>query len=366
MSSKEQHCILVVDDDTIMREIVGDILSDEGYSVEKFSDTKGVEDFLKSNKVSLVFLDVSMPSEDGYTFLKRLKSEDSHKDLPVIFMTGKGEIDDKVYGFELGAVDYIVKPFHRMDVLMRAKAHIKIVETHNENRDKLSQIEKAHQSLMVLPESLPEAKFGIYFKSMLEAGGDFYEVIKQDDQHYAYFIADISGHDIATSYVMPAVKALMKQCFKDSSNLNDELKSFNKSVKESIPEDKFISSLMLLVDRENSKVTFINMGHLPPVFKPVNKKAYIIDLEGDILGVYDEPVFGILQQSINKDDKVVFFTDGLLENDKKIWTQDIKLLPAAVDKILETDLNLFSENLASTMNALDNNLDDILVMTIQF
>ena len=158
----------------------------------------------------------------------------------------------------------------------------------------------------------------------------------------------------------------MKQCFKDSSNLNDELKSFNKSVKESIPEDKFISSLMLLVDRENSKVTYINMGHLPPVFKPVNKKAYIIDLEGDILGVYDEPVFGILQQSINKDDKVVFFTDGLLENDKKIWTQDIKLLPAAVDKILETDLNLFSENLASTMNALDNNLDDILVMTIQF
>ncbi|MCM8525044.1 MAG: response regulator [Lentisphaeraceae bacterium] len=365
MSAVSQHCILIVDDDTVMREIVGDILTSEGYNVKKFSDTQGVESFLKENKVSLLFLDVSMPQEDGYTFLKRLKGQECFKDLPVIFMTGKGEIDDKVYGFELGAVDYIVKPFHRMDVLMRAKAHIKIVETHNENRQKLSQIEQAHQSMMVHPDNLPEARFGIFFKSMLEAGGDFYEVIKLDEKHYAYFIADISGHDIATSYVMPAVKALMKQCFKDSGSLNDELQSFNKSVKESLPDGKFITSLMLLVDREQNKITFVNMGHIPPLIKPLAGSAYLVDLEGDILGVHDNPVFGVLEQQFQEKDKVILFTDGLLENNNKIWTKDLNQLPSAVDEIQDANLNSFSEKLASKMNALEKNLDDILVMAIE-
>lgn len=365
MNAGIKHRIVIVDDDSIIREIVGEILLSEGYEVEQFSNTADAETYLKNNNVSLLFLDVSMPVEDGYTFMARLKKQNYFKDLPVIFMTGKGAIDDKVQGFELGAVDYIVKPFHRMDVLMRAKAHIKIVETHNENKEKLSQIEKAHQSLMVQPQDIPEAKFGVYFKSLLEAGGDFYEVLKLDENRYVYFIADISGHDIATSYVMPAVKALMKQCFKDSSALQEELNSFNKSVKESIPESKFITALMILLDRKDNSALVVNMGHIPPVIKPFNANAYLAELDGDVLGVHNNPIFGVQNLHLSKGDKIILFTDGLLESGTKIWPEELKSLPEKIDELSSESLDKECKALIQKMGASQNSGDDILLMMVE-
>ena len=366
-NTNSEHNIVIVDDDNLMREIVADILLTENYSSKKFASCAEAEEYLSQHSASLLLLDVSMPQEDGYSFLARLKKNPDYKDLPVIFMTGKGDINDKIHGFELGAVDYIVKPFHRMDVLMRVKAHIRIVETHSENRQKLDQLEKAHKSFMPQAEDLPEAKFGIYFNSLLEAGGDFYDVIKLDEDRFVYFIADISGHDIATSYVMPAVKALMKQCFKEEGQLDEELTRFNQSVKDSIPAEKFITGLMILVNRKLNSVRIINMGHLPPVIIPQNEDAYLTDVQGDILGVHDKPHFDYLDLDLKKGDRIFTFTDGLLENpnERVVWTEGIKKLPAAMTALSENDLSKCCLQTAEKMSVTDQSEDDVLLMMIE-
>lgn len=362
-----QHNIVIVDDDALMREIIADILATEKYSSQKFSSSAEAEKYLLNHPASLLLLDVSMPEEDGYSFLARLKKKPEFKDLPVIFMTGKGDIQDKIHGFELGAVDYIVKPFHRMDVLMRVKAHLRIVETHSENRQKLDQIEKAHQSMMVQAKDLPGARFGVYFNSLLEAGGDFYDVIQIDGDSYVYFIADISGHDIATSYVMPAVKALMKQCFKDSGDLEAELRSFNKSVKDSIPAEKFITGLMLLVNHRTKIVKIVNMGHLPPVIEPLDKEAALFDIQGDILGVHEEPQFGISELQLNEGDRIWLFTDGLLEKaeERLVWTENIHRLPEIISQVNEEGLSECCLSIAQKMSVCGKNEDDVLLMVLE-
>ena len=366
MNESSQHTIAIVDDDFFMREVVSEILIEEGYKIESFMRVNDAEKFLLENPVSLLLLDVTMPEEDGYSFLKRLKQNPRFTDLPVIFMTGKGDINDKVHGFELGAVDYIVKPFHRMDILMRVKAHIKIVESQNFDKAKLSQLKEAHRSLMPLPEDLPDAGFAVHFNSFLEAGGDFYEVLKVDDEHFAYFIADISGHDISTSYVMPAVKALMKQCFKESSELQAELKNFNNSVKESIPDGKFITAALIVTDKSQKSFAVINMGHLPVILLKKNGEAEFIEVEGDVLGVHEEPEFGLISRDVEEGDRIIIYTDGLLESSAgKVWAGCLEELKKVVLSTKNLSLESMPKALAENILKPESVNDDVLIVAIE-
>lgn len=114
--------IYVVDDDENIRELIGLYLQKEGYTVELFeSGEKGIEAF-KQNMPDLMLLDVMMPGMDGYDVLKEVRKSSQ---LPVIMVTAKDETFDKVLGLELGADDYIVKPFEPKEMTARVKAVIR-------------------------------------------------------------------------------------------------------------------------------------------------------------------------------------------------------------------------------------------------
>ncbi|MGX8797583.1 response regulator [Fusibacter sp. JL298sf-3] len=114
--------IFVVDDDENIRELIGLYLKKEGYAVELFeSGEKGLEAF-KTAAPDLIMLDVMMPGMDGYDTLKEIRKTSQ---LPVIMVTAKDETFDKVLGLELGADDYIAKPFEPKEMTARVKAVIR-------------------------------------------------------------------------------------------------------------------------------------------------------------------------------------------------------------------------------------------------
>ncbi len=112
--------ILVVEDDTLTREGLSEILHREGYSVEQASD--GVEGLSQFNTTSpdLVCLDVMMPNMSGYDLCREIRKTNTR--IPLIFITAKSEEIDTVVGLELGADDYIAKPFGKQEVLARVRA----------------------------------------------------------------------------------------------------------------------------------------------------------------------------------------------------------------------------------------------------
>ena len=126
--------ILVVDDEEKIRDIITEYLEFEGF--EYIEAENGVEaiNILKKEKVDLVLLDVMMPKIDGIKVLKEIRSKGS---TPVILLTARAEEYDKLFGFELGADDYIVKPFSPREVMARIKAIIARsapkAEVHSEN-----------------------------------------------------------------------------------------------------------------------------------------------------------------------------------------------------------------------------------------
>ena len=114
--------IWCVEDDSRIREIEAYALRSAGFDIKEFENWKTFLEALEMQKPELVLLDVMLPEVDGIEILKRLKETDEYKDIPVIMATAKGEEDDRIKGLDLGADDYIVKPFSMMEMVSRVKA----------------------------------------------------------------------------------------------------------------------------------------------------------------------------------------------------------------------------------------------------
>jgi two-component system response regulator ResD len=114
--------ILVVDDEDGIRDILRQYLEFEGFACVEAADGEAAVSMMKNDPVDLILMDIMMPVCDGITALRRIRE---FSDVPVILLTAKGEEYDKVFGFDLGADDYVVKPFSPREVMSRVKAVLK-------------------------------------------------------------------------------------------------------------------------------------------------------------------------------------------------------------------------------------------------
>ena len=113
--------VLVVDDDSDIRELVVDYLNSAGYRATGAANGKAMRAYLAHHQVDLVVLDVMMPGDDGLTLCRELRS-DRHQNLPVLMLTARNDDADRILGLEMGADDYLVKPFVARELLARIKA----------------------------------------------------------------------------------------------------------------------------------------------------------------------------------------------------------------------------------------------------
>jgi two-component system OmpR family response regulator len=123
--------ILVVDDQREIREMVEDYLSGEGYRVSTAHDGAEMRRALVQSRVDLVILDLMLPGEDGLSLARSLREE---SDVGIIILTGRGETVDRIIGLEMGADDYLPKPFHLRELLARVKSVLRRVSSRTAER----------------------------------------------------------------------------------------------------------------------------------------------------------------------------------------------------------------------------------------
>jgi DNA-binding response OmpR family regulator len=114
--------ILIVDDDLAIRKLVKAFLQQEGFAIFEASNGQEALDVLANVKIDLIVLDIMMPVMDGWDFCGDLKKS---LDIPIIMVSAKSEVADRLRGFQLGTDDYMVKPFDPMELVMRVKALLK-------------------------------------------------------------------------------------------------------------------------------------------------------------------------------------------------------------------------------------------------
>jgi len=118
MTQKNPH-ILVVDDDPDLHELLGRYLSEQGFEITAVEDGAAMDRYLASGSTDLIILDLMLPGEDGLSIAKRLRSD---RDTPIIMLSARGEEVDRIVGLEVGADDYLPKPFNPRELLARIRA----------------------------------------------------------------------------------------------------------------------------------------------------------------------------------------------------------------------------------------------------
>lgn len=112
--------ILIVEDNEKLAKYTKQMFEEEGYAVDCFFDGETGERMIRTGSYDLVILDIMLPKRDGITVCKNVREDNNT--TPIIMMTAKGEIDDKVYGLDSGADDYLIKPVDMKELLARARA----------------------------------------------------------------------------------------------------------------------------------------------------------------------------------------------------------------------------------------------------
>lgn len=139
------NTILLVEDDTELQKYLKNLLSEENYSLKVLGDGLSVMNEIDNLKPDLVLLDIMLPSISGTSVCKDIKKE--YPEIPVIVLTGKSGLSDKINAFELGADDYITKPFAPEELLARIRARLK---TNNSNKTiKVADLELDPESMQV-------------------------------------------------------------------------------------------------------------------------------------------------------------------------------------------------------------------------
>ena len=133
--------IYIVEDDAEIRELETYALKSSGFEVKSFDCGKSLDEDVKSCVPDLFVLDIMLPGEDGLSILKRLRAQENTKNIPVIMLTAKSSELDKVKGLDLGADDYIAKPFGILEFVSRVRALLRrsgLMKTESEESTKVS------------------------------------------------------------------------------------------------------------------------------------------------------------------------------------------------------------------------------------
>jgi phosphoserine phosphatase RsbU/P len=372
MNIESPLSILVVDDNPLNVRLLETTLAKEGYRILKAFNGPDARESASANKPDLILLDIQMPGEDGFDVIKKLKGKGDTAAIPVIFLTGVSEIDSKLEGFELGAVDYITKPFHPMEVSARVRLHLKLSIATNSlirsQAEKLKQISDAQSAMLTTPDKYPEAQFGVHYLSLHEAGGDFYEVLPISDNIYGYFVADFSGHDLSTSYLTSSVKGLLKQNCSPIYQPLESIKMINDVLVEILPEGKYLTACYARLNRKTRQMRIISAGHPPVCYVPKEGEPRILTMDGDVIGIFRNVLFGQETLTVKPGDRFYMYTDGLIESpdEKIVWSEGAGLMLEACTRARDKAVSEAPEDITQILSPDTSALeDDIVILAIE-
>ena len=381
LAPSAQKLILIVDDTPLNIGVISGALKDSYKTKVATNGEKALALASAEEKPDLILLDIMMPGMDGYEVCSRLKSDPATREIPVIFLTGQTAAEDETRGFEVGAVDYVHKPFSPAVVKARVRSHIFLREARAQLASQLlalnNELEMARQiQLSILPHSIPKLpglEIAARFLPMTSVAGDFYDFIEIDEKHIGILIADVSGHGLPSALIASMLQVALTAQTGHASEPAKVLLGLNHALCGKFT-DNFVTAAYVYVDLEKNLMRYAGAGH-PPVLQWRNstgKTAKLLE-NGLVLGMVEEATYDALEFPLALGDRYVLYTDGVLEATNSAQEQfgadrfmrfieNHKHL--AADQFSETFLTELSR--WSNQTAEQGQQDDITLLVIDF
>jgi sigma-B regulation protein RsbU (phosphoserine phosphatase) len=313
--------ILIVDDTPINIGVISGALKDSFATKVANSGEKALAIAAGKDKPDLILLDILMPEMDGYEVCRRLKANPDTRDIPVIFLTSQTEAEDETKGFEVGAVDYIHKPFSAAVVKARVRTHLMLREAHAVIARQLveinTELEMARQiQLSILPSSTPKISgmdIVARYIPMTSVAGDFYDFIVVDERHVGILIADVSGHGLPAALIASMLQVALTAQARHVSEPGKVLAGLNQALCGKF-QHNFVTAAYVYVDLEKYIMKYGGAGHPPLLLwrKSTGSSSQLIE-NGLVMGQFEEATYDSLQIPIEPGDRFFLYTDGILE-----------------------------------------------------
>lgn len=208
MKSGSDIRILIVDDVSENIQVAMNILKEESYSFSFATDGQEALNLINAESFDLILLDIMMPKINGFDVCRAIKSTPTTKETPVIFLTAKADADSIAEGFEVGGVDYIVKPFHANELLSRVRTHVELALSRQALKQRAETIEKkARLQAIRLANEVENAQIEMIYvlleimESTSDETGQHIRRVAETSRLLASYVPSLSEEDVNTIFL---------------------------------------------------------------------------------------------------------------------------------------------------------------------
>jgi sigma-B regulation protein RsbU (phosphoserine phosphatase) len=316
----QKKTVLLVDDAPANIQIVNSILKDIYKIRIATSGAKALELAKVAPPPDLILLDVMMPEMDGYEVCTHLKLDPATRDIPVIFLTGQTEVEDETKGFDVGAVDYIHKPFSPAVVKARVHTHLVLRGIREQLAQQLLTIQKELETarqiqLSILPSEIPNIEgldIAARYIPMTSVAGDFYDFIVVDEKHIGVLVADVSGHGMPAALIASMLKIALSAQAAHAADPAQVLLGLNQALCGKF-QHHFVTAAYLYFDVQKGTVTYAGAGHPPLLLSGGPEGVRSIEENGLFLGKFSFATYTSVVLPLKAGDRVLLYTDGIPE-----------------------------------------------------
>jgi phosphoserine phosphatase RsbU/P len=311
--------VLIVDDvkanvDMLLEALRGD------FKLSVALDGEAALRAVERNPPDLLLLDIMMPGIDGYEVCRRLRADPATREIPVMFLSSLEDVQDKARGFELGANDYLTKPFEILEVkarvrsLLKAKAYADAIRAAQE-RD-LAIAREIQMGILPSDLAAPARGTGLDIHATIEparhVGGDLFEVLRVSEDRLVVAVGDVCGKGIPAALFMAVTVTLLRTLARQLegpgqilARLNDELAAQN-------PRGMFVT--MACLEVRGGRVTCANAGHDTALLvRPAGSTQAVFPSSGTVLGLFAGQDYASETLELAVGESLVLYTDGVTE-----------------------------------------------------
>jgi phosphoserine phosphatase RsbU/P len=326
--------ILIVDDEPFNVDYLEQELEELDYATVSAANGQEALEKVSSDSPDLVLLDIMMPVMDGFEALTRLKADANTRDIPVIVISANSDLKSVVRGIELGAEDYLPKPFE--PALLKARIATSLEKKHLRDIEQLY-LKSMERELEIgreiqqgfLPSELPKVdgwEIAAYFKAAREVAGDFYDAFLLPDGNLLCVIGDVCDKGVGAALFMTLFRSLIRATATSDLSCNgrdvtelppaerlSHIISFtNNYIAEIHGEASMFATIFIGIFKPQSGVlTYMNCGHEPPFWVRIGCSITPLLRTGPLVGVIPEAGFATKEIALERGDLILAFTDGI-------------------------------------------------------
>jgi len=317
----EQKLILVVDDTPLNISVITGALKDTYRTKVATSGAKALAIAVAEEKPDLILLDVMMPEMDGYEVCRRLKADPTTREIPVIFLTAQTDAEDETRGFQVGAVDYVHKPFSPAVMKARVHTHLALRETREKLAQQLLAIQKELETARliqqsILPQTVPQIDgldIAARYIPMTSVAGDFYDFIAVDKKHVGILVADVSGHGMPAALIASMLKIALASQSAHADDPARVLQELNQALCGKF-QHHYVTAAYVFVDMEKRTLSYAGAGHPPMLlWGAASRGVRDVTENGLFLGMFDFATYSSVQVPLAPGDRGLLYTDGISE-----------------------------------------------------